>query len=136
MRVLIVDDEPFIIWLKLQLEQNGIETVWARGFDEAAKIILNDEFDAAIVDIRMVGAPESARPEDDAKVRGLELYDRILARQWARRDNVILYSVYSEHEFEETAAKVGFDTQQVVFFSKRNPGSSLVSYIHELLQTG
>ena len=134
MRILLIDDEPYILWLKQFLERKGCEVIWERDYAGAYKHMHQERFDLAIVDILMPASPDSDNPEEDSQVMGLKLCKEIRAAEWGQsKDAIIVYSVVTEPEFLELARKVGLTPEEVSFFSKREPQPAFMAYLQDRL---
>lgn len=118
MRILMVDDEPYMLWLYEDLEARGHKVTWAHGEMEARKHIEDQSFDLAIVDVLMPAPPESPDPEGASQVLGLKLCKDILKTDWGKSGRVIVLSVLTHAEFLQRAEQVDLDPESIGFYSK------------------
>lgn len=118
MRILMVDDEPYMLWLYQDLEGRKHEVTWAHDAAEARKCMNDQSFDMAIVDVVMAAPPDSSDPEGESQVLGLKLCKDILKTKWGKTKPVIVLSVLTEVEFGKRAAGVNLDTEKIRFCPK------------------
>lgn len=121
MRILMIDDEPYMLWLyqTLQDEGSGHEVVWARDSVDAREKMYEQSFDMVIVDVLMPAPTDSRDPEGDSHVLGLRLCQDILATGWgSKARRIVVLSVLTENEFRERAKRIGLDPDSVSFVSK------------------
>ncbi|MDR3357771.1 MAG: response regulator [Desulfovibrio sp.] len=121
LRVLVVDDDPYILkYFEHLSEQIGFSCDTAGGGDEALRMIgQNAPYDMYFVDWKMAG------------MDGIELSRRIKARS-ANKSVVIMISAAELSRIEEEAKKVGVDK----FLSKPLFPSDLADCISECLGRG
>jgi DNA-binding response OmpR family regulator len=97
MRVLLVDDEEELVaTLAERLDMRGIEATWTTEYRQALAIIEEQEFDIALLDVRL--------PE----INGLELKRLIEARRPAMKF-IFLTGHGSEEDFNACSAESGKD---------------------------
>ncbi len=121
MRILMVDDEPYMLWLYQELQGEGFrhDVTWAHGGAEAREYMHTQEFDMAIVDVLMPAPPTSSDPERDSHVLGLRLCKDILKTGWGKRSRIVVLTVLTEDEFREAAKQVNLAPESVSFYSKQ-----------------
>ncbi|MCL2340480.1 MAG: response regulator [Proteobacteria bacterium] len=97
MRVLLVDDEEELVaTLAERLDMRGIDATWASEYRKALAIVEEQEFDIALLDVRL--------PE----INGLELKRLIEARRPAMKF-IFLTGHGSEEDFNACSAESGKD---------------------------
>jgi CheY-like chemotaxis protein len=133
MQVLVIDDEPFILWLTQLLQQNHQEVTWVKSPAEARAKIAQGGFDSVIVDILMPAPTDSQDPDKEAEIMGLILCQEILKTGWAK-DKVAVYSIITDTEFHELASRVGMQPTEVVFFSKRDDPTAFLKHLQKMLR--
>jgi len=97
MRVLLVDDEEELVsTLAERLAMRGITTSWATDYRSALKIVEQESFDIALLDVRL--------PE----MNGLEL-KRLLEARCPAMKYIFLTGHGSEEDFNACSAESGRD---------------------------
>jgi DNA-binding response OmpR family regulator len=95
MRVLLVDDEEELVaTLAERLEMRGITATWVTDYHKALELIEHDDFDIALLDVRLPG------------MNGLELKRLIAAKRPAMKF-VFLTGHGSEEDFNACSAENG-----------------------------
>ena len=96
-RILIVDDEPTILLgLSHVLRRTGARVTPCLGRDEAVEAIQSQDFDLALLDVRLSGSEAHA---------GLDLLS--LLKQRSPRTNVIVMTAYGTDEVRREAMARG-----------------------------
>lgn len=119
MNILMVDDEPYMLWLYNKLAGARHAVQWAHGYDEALSLIDEQSFDVIIVDLLMPARLESEDPEADSRVMGLKLCKEIFARVALRKAQVVVVSIVTKQKFEQLADDEGLDRTNISFCSKQ-----------------
>ncbi len=97
MRVLLVDDEEeFVSTLAERLNMRGIEAVWAISSKEAIKCIESEDFDMAVLDVKM------------PKTGGLALKKELQALK-PQMKFLFLTGYGSEQDFKAVEKQMGTD---------------------------
>ncbi len=121
-RILIVDDEQAILFaLSRYLQKRGYRTWCAREEEEAAALILHEDFDLLIADLRLTGVQGA---------EGLEVIK--LARHKAPTLPVILLTAFGTAPVMAEARNMGVN----LLLAKPQPLDFLADQIHSMLEGG
>lgn len=97
MRVLLVDDEEeFVSTLAERLAIRGIDATWATTSQEAIRCLESEDFDLAVLDVKM------------PKMGGLALKEELQAKK-PHMKFIFLTGYGSEKDFQAVAKQVGTD---------------------------
>jgi DNA-binding NtrC family response regulator len=116
-RVLLVDDDPDIIWCVQQMLEEDFEFLATSDWAELNRIIFREGVDLVLMDLNL------------PTLKGTELV-QIIKKQGAKHTKIYYFSA----EDESTMARLAVETGADGFFSKSLRGAKLVDMIRGVMK--